>query len=397
MRHQHQRRPPSPPTSRVARAASAGAAASSIVGWRAAGTSPTRGCQPGRRTARPTATRRLGQRSTGGRPDAPPSVSAGLVQRHRAAGLLGAGAHHDPGQHASRHDPERHPLDQPTDCEHREVRRQPGHNRPDDEHHATEQHDRSGRSGDDDPGRETADQPARPRTPRPATSRGWPSRPIRRGWSTSDGEIAPNPTETSTSAVSAIQYWYAERRPPLGGGARRRAGDGSPDMSPARSDEDEVTLEMIPSCKTLRVAPGTVDVLPPLGWSLTYSRGAAILAANGPRGWAYFAARAVPRSFRGAAPHDLGLALPTAQPWRPLRAVTLDLWGTLIDSRDPIGKIERRREMLLTAIRAAGHPLRAGGASGRLPGRAPHHRRRDRAGPPRRRAARPLGGADAPA
>ncbi len=51
--------------------------------------------------------------------------------------------------------------------------------------------------------------------------------------------------------------------------------------------------------------------------------------------------------------------------WRPLRAVTLDLWGTLIDSRDPIGKIERRREMLLTAIRSAGHAceleqLRAG-------------------------------------
>ena len=43
--------------------------------------------------------------------------------------------------------------------------------------------------------------------------------------------------------------------------------------------------------------------------------------------------------------------------WRPLRAVTLDLWGTLIDSRDPIGKIERRREMLLTAINNAGHPL----------------------------------------
>jgi putative hydrolase of the HAD superfamily len=51
--------------------------------------------------------------------------------------------------------------------------------------------------------------------------------------------------------------------------------------------------------------------------------------------------------------------------WRPLRAVTLDLWGTLIDSRDPIGKIERRREMLLTAINSAGYPceleqLRAG-------------------------------------
>lgn len=52
-------------------------------------------------------------------------------------------------------------------------------------------------------------------------------------------------------------------------------------------------------------------------------------------------------------------------PWRPLRAITLDLWGTLIDPRDPAGKIERRREMLLTAIRAAGHTceleqLRAG-------------------------------------
>ena len=52
-------------------------------------------------------------------------------------------------------------------------------------------------------------------------------------------------------------------------------------------------------------------------------------------------------------------------PWRPLRAITLDLWGTLIDSRDPVGKIERRREMLLTAIQAAGHTcdveqLRAG-------------------------------------
>jgi putative hydrolase of the HAD superfamily len=51
--------------------------------------------------------------------------------------------------------------------------------------------------------------------------------------------------------------------------------------------------------------------------------------------------------------------------WRRLRAVTLDLWGTLIDSRDPIGKIERRREMLLSAINSAGYPceleqLRAG-------------------------------------
>src|SRR3954447_25929916 len=60
-----------------------------------------------------------------------------------------------------------------------------------------------------------------------------------------------------------------------------------------------------------------------------------------------------------SAPHGSGAT------WLPLRAVTLDLWGTLIDSRDPIGKIERRREMLLSAINAAGHPteleqLRAG-------------------------------------
>ena len=51
--------------------------------------------------------------------------------------------------------------------------------------------------------------------------------------------------------------------------------------------------------------------------------------------------------------------------WPPLRAVTLDLWGTIIDPHDLPGKIERRREMLLTAIRAAGHTcdveqLRAG-------------------------------------
>ncbi|MCC6176924.1 MAG: HAD family hydrolase [Chloroflexi bacterium] len=51
--------------------------------------------------------------------------------------------------------------------------------------------------------------------------------------------------------------------------------------------------------------------------------------------------------------------------WRPLRAITLDLWGTLIDLRDPVGKIERRREMLVTAIQSAGHTcdiqmLRAG-------------------------------------
>jgi len=51
-------------------------------------------------------------------------------------------------------------------------------------------------------------------------------------------------------------------------------------------------------------------------------------------------------------------ALPAAPaPWRPIRAVTLDLWGTLIDLRDPAGKIERRREMLLTAFQAAGHDL----------------------------------------
>ena len=31
--------------------------------------------------------------------------------------------------------------------------------------------------------------------------------------------------------------------------------------------------------------------------------------------------------------------------WRPVRAITLDLWGTLIDLRDPVGKIERRREI----------------------------------------------------
>jgi FMN hydrolase / 5-amino-6-(5-phospho-D-ribitylamino)uracil phosphatase len=41
--------------------------------------------------------------------------------------------------------------------------------------------------------------------------------------------------------------------------------------------------------------------------------------------------------------------------WSPLRAVTLDLWGTILDLRDPVAKIERRREMLLTAICQAGH------------------------------------------
>lgn len=57
--------------------------------------------------------------------------------------------------------------------------------------------------------------------------------------------------------------------------------------------------------------------------------------------------------------------------WPPLRAVTLDLWGTLIESRDPEGKIERRREMLLAAIRGAGHDcslerLRAGFRAARV-------------------------------
>ena len=48
------------------------------------------------------------------------------------------------------------------------------------------------------------------------------------------------------------------------------------------------------------------------------------------------------------APRDL-------QPWPPLRAVTLDLWGTIIDPRDLPGKIERRRELLIAAICGAGH------------------------------------------
>jgi FMN phosphatase YigB (HAD superfamily) len=54
-----------------------------------------------------------------------------------------------------------------------------------------------------------------------------------------------------------------------------------------------------------------------------------------------------------------------AEAWAPLRAVTLDLWGTILYPRDPEGKIERRREMLLAAICGAGHEcsletLRAG-------------------------------------
>lgn len=56
-------------------------------------------------------------------------------------------------------------------------------------------------------------------------------------------------------------------------------------------------------------------------------------------------------------PKDLTELPEPDEPWRPLRAVTLDLWGTLIESRDPIGKIERRRAMLLEALREAGYPL----------------------------------------
>jgi putative hydrolase of the HAD superfamily len=63
----------------------------------------------------------------------------------------------------------------------------------------------------------------------------------------------------------------------------------------------------------------------------------------------------MPPAPRSELPMTVGSSGPET-PWRPLRAVTLDLWGTLIDSRDPIGKIERRREMLLTAINSAGYP-----------------------------------------
>ena len=43
------------------------------------------------------------------------------------------------------------------------------------------------------------------------------------------------------------------------------------------------------------------------------------------------------------------------KPWPPLRAVTLDLWGTIIDPRNLPGKIDRRRELLIAAICGAGH------------------------------------------
>ena len=83
---------------------------------------------------------------------------------------------------------------------------------------------------------------------------------------------------------------------------------------------------------------------------------AAPLPSPGQAGPNTAAPTSVPSPTRMPAAHD---------PWRPLRAVTLDLWGTLIDLRDPAGKIERRREMLVTAIQAAGHTcdveqLRAG-------------------------------------
>jgi putative hydrolase of the HAD superfamily len=48
-----------------------------------------------------------------------------------------------------------------------------------------------------------------------------------------------------------------------------------------------------------------------------------------------------------------------AERWAPLRAITLDLWGTILDLRDPREKIERRREMLLAAICGAGHACTA--------------------------------------
>ncbi|MCC7104397.1 MAG: HAD family hydrolase [Chloroflexi bacterium] len=39
---------------------------------------------------------------------------------------------------------------------------------------------------------------------------------------------------------------------------------------------------------------------------------------------------------------------------RPLKAITLDLWGTIVDPRDAPEKIERRRAMILGAIEEAG-------------------------------------------
>ena len=77
------------------------------------------------------------------------------------------------------------------------------------------------------------------------------------------------------------------------------------------------------------------------------------------------------------------------EPWAPMRAITLDLWGTILYPRDPEGKIERRREMLLAAICGAGHDcsldqLRAGfRAAARVTEEAVAHDFRD-VGPPGR-------------
>jgi putative hydrolase of the HAD superfamily len=67
------------------------------------------------------------------------------------------------------------------------------------------------------------------------------------------------------------------------------------------------------------------------------------------------AATTAPATLGQASPPSPASSPDAPTPWRPLEAVTLDLWGTLIDLRDPAGKIERRREMLLTALQAAGH------------------------------------------
>jgi FMN phosphatase YigB (HAD superfamily) len=78
-----------------------------------------------------------------------------------------------------------------------------------------------------------------------------------------------------------------------------------------------------------------------------------------------------------------------AERWRPLKAVTLDLWGTILNLHDPMAKIERRREMLLAAICEAGHEcsleqLRAGfRAAARVIERGIADDRRD-VGPPGR-------------
>lgn len=41
----------------------------------------------------------------------------------------------------------------------------------------------------------------------------------------------------------------------------------------------------------------------------------------------------------------------------PLRAVTFDLWGTIIHDQDPPEKIAKRRAMILEALAEAGHPF----------------------------------------